>query len=215
MKKNFNTAQDAFEYYYKKLDDKPSKGGTSSIKNLMIKIKNPLDNHIKTSWRKWNLDYANFEWDWYLSGDNSAIEIAKRAKIWYSCMDDQGNVNSNYGWHWKQNDQIGYVVNELMNNPNSRRASISIYDAKNRHNFENDTPCTYAINFYIERNKLTMCVMMRSNDIWFGFCNDQYFFSKLQELVANKLNTKVGSYTHFVNDFHLYNNFKNKRNERV
>ena len=30
-----------------------------------------------------------------------------------------------------------------------------------------------------------MCVVMRSNDLWFGFCNDQYCFSKLQELVAD------------------------------
>jgi thymidylate synthase len=102
------------------------------------------------------------------------------------------------------------VINELIKNKDSRRASISIYDAKDRYNFENDTPCTYAINFRILDDKLNMSVMMRSNDLWYGFANDQYCFSKLQELVANRLDIKVGSYFHFVNDLHLYNNFLNK-----
>jgi thymidylate synthase len=51
-----------------------------------------------------------------------------------------------------------------------------------------------------------MTVLMRSNDLWFGFCNDQYCFSKLQELIANKLNINVGWYYHFANNLHLYEN---------
>jgi thymidylate synthase len=45
---------------------------------------------------------------------------------------------------------------------------------------------------------------MRSNDLWFGFCNDQYCFSKLQELIALKLNLEIGWYYHFANNLHLY-----------
>jgi thymidylate synthase len=46
---------------------------------------------------------------------------------------------------------------------------------------------------------------MRSNDLVYGFCNDQYCFSKLQELVANRLNAQVGTYYHFAQNFHIYN----------
>lgn len=207
----YNNAQSAFEDLYRLIssigeEEKHSK----ALYNIGFEILNPLDNLIETPWRKWSKDYADFEWEWYLSGDRSGKEIAKRAKIWEKCMDKDGNVNSNYGWHWQQNDQISYVVDELNKNPESRRASISIYDAKNRHNFENDTPCTYAINFSIREGRLQMCVMMRSNDLWYGFCNDQYFFSKLQKLVAGMLALPVGSYYHFVNNLHIYNNFLNK-----
>ena len=126
-------------------------------------------------------------------------------------MDNNGNVNSNYGYQWNKGKQSDYVINELKYNKNSRRASISIYDAKDRYNFKNDTPCTYAINFNIYNNKLNMSVMMRSNDLWFGFCNDQYCFSKLQELISKKLNLKIGTYYHFTNNLHIYNNFLNKQ----
>jgi thymidylate synthase len=55
-----------------------------------------------------------------------------------------------------------------------------------------------------------MTVNMRSNDLWFGFCNDQYCFSKLQEMVAKDLDINVGWYYHFSSNMHLYNDFLNK-----
>ena len=208
----FNNAQEVFEYYYELLSNKGQKfNNTKALFNIGFQINNPLDNKIKTIWRNWNNDYAEYEWQWYLSGDKSAKLIAKRAKIWYNCMDIYGNVNSNYGYQWNRGNQLEYVINELKHNPTSRRASISIYDAKDRFNFENDTPCTYAINFTIINNKLCMSVMMRSNDLWFGFCNDQYCFSKLQEMISNELSLEIGWYYHFVNNIHLYNNFLNKK----
>jgi thymidylate synthase len=195
----------AFEVLYDNImDDGYYYDGTKCLFNVGFRIENPLENIITTPWRKFNSEYAEYEWQWYLSGDPDARKIAKKAKIWYKCMDDDGFVNSNYGYHWEQNNQIGYVVNELTNNPNSRRAAISIYNAKDRHNWDNDTPCTYAIQFYIHEGRLNMSVMMRSNDLVFGFCNDQYCFSKLQELISKKLQIKVGTYYHFVNNLHIY-----------
>lgn len=52
---------------------------------------------------------------------------------------------------------------------------------------------------------------MRSNDLWFGFCNDQYCFSKLQEMVSKRLNIGIGWYYHFANDLHLYEKHFNKK----
>ena len=151
----------------------------------------------------------------FLNAEKAFVYLYSNISIWLRCMDKNKEVNSNYGWHWQQNDQIGYVVNELKNNKESRRASISIYDGKQRHNFNNDTPCTYALNFYILKDKLNMSVMMRSNDLWYGFCNDQYCFSKLQIMIAEELNINVGSYYHFVNNMHIYNNFLNKNYEQI
>ena len=107
-------------------------------------------------------------------------------------------------------NQKQYIVNELIKNPNSRRASLSIYDAKENNVYKRDTPCTYAINFYIIDNKLNMNVLMRSNELWFGFCNDQYCFSNYLKLIADKLNIEIGIYYHFVNNLHLYYKFLNK-----
>ena len=51
-----------------------------------------------------------------------------------------------------------------------------------------------------------MSVLMRSNDIWYGFCNDQYQFSMLQQFVAKRLSIEIGTYYHFAHNLHLYNN---------
>ena len=207
----FKNAQEAFENLYRKVSvyGQPF-ANTLTIFNIGFEIANPLDNHITSEFRKWNPNYAEFEWQWYLSGDRNADAIAKRAPIWAAHQDEDGNVNSNYGWQWKRGDQLDYVIQELKARPNSRRASISIYDAKDRHNFERDTPCTYGVGFTIVNGKLNMTVMMRSNDLWFGFCNDQYCFSKLQEMVANEVGVPVGSYFHFAQNLHLYNDKLNK-----
>jgi thymidylate synthase len=207
----YKNAQQAFEHLYVSINDNGEEfSDTKCFFNWGFYIDNPLDNEIATSWRNWNRVYAEKEWQWYLSENQSAVEIAKSAKIWYKCMDELGNVNSNYGYQWSRGDQVRYIVDELRQNPKSRRASISIYDAKDRFNWENDTPCTHAINFYIHNKKLNMSVMMRSNDLWYGFCNDQYCFSKLQEMICKELSIEIGSYYHFANNIHLYEPFLNK-----
>ena len=211
IRDRFKNAQEAFISIYNEINSNGEDGsGTKYLFNIGFYIDNPMDNSILVDNRNWNENYAEYEWQWYLSGNRSAIDIAKRAKIWTKCMDVNGNVNSNYGYQWNRGEQLTYVVNELKSNPNSRRASISIYDAKDRWNFDNDTPCTYAVNFNIVDSKLNMSVMMRSNDIWFGFCNDQYCFSRLQEMISKELSIDVGWYYHFTNNMHIYNNFLNK-----
>lgn len=202
----FENANEAFDSFYKHINlrGEISHNGTKQFRNIGFYITNPLDNHITSEFRNWNPTYAEREWNWYLSANPSAVEIAKFAPIWKQCMDKDGNVNSNYGYQWSRGNQMQYVLDELSRDPNSRRASISIYDAKDRNNFENDTPCTYSINFYIDGGKLSMSVLMRSNDLWYGFCNDQYCFSKLQELIAEKLSLPVGLYYHFAQNLHLY-----------
>lgn len=208
----FNNTNEAFEYYYDLISNEGiDYDNTKCLFNVGFTIQNTNNSDIVAPFRKWNKSYAEFEWQWYLSGDRNASSIAKRAPIWYGCMDEHENVNSNYGWHWQQNDQLGYVINELRKNPQSRRASISIYNAKDRYNYKNDTPCTYAINFCVVANKLNMSVMMRSNDLWFGFCNDQYCFIELQKLVSKLLDIETGTYFHFANNLHIYNDKLNKK----
>jgi len=209
----FDCAQTAFEYYYNYISLFGEEfDNTKSIFNEGFYIENPSYRNIDTQYRKWKKDYAENEWNWYMSANPDATEIAKSAKIWLNMMNEDGTVNSNYGYQWNRGNQIEYVVNELTKNPNSRRASISLYDAKENNLYERDTICTYAINFMILHNKLNMSVLMRSNDLWYGFCNDQYCFSLLQEMIAQKLNVEVGTYYHFANNLHIYNKFLNKNN---
>ncbi len=213
MTKTFKRANDAYEYYHDKIIREGVEfGDTKALFNVGFYIENPLDHEIENKERKWNPVYAEAEWQWYLSGDRNIAKLAelygKVPEIWKRMAFPNGNVNSNYGWQWRRNDQIDYVINLLKNEPNTRQAAISIYDGKEHDTFAFDTPCTYAVQFTILNNKLNMSVVMRSNDLWFGFCNDQYQFSKLQHYIWNRLGNKdveIGTYFHYAHNLHLYN----------
>jgi thymidylate synthase len=201
----FKTAEEAFIYYYKDINENGIKlGNTKAILNVGFYIDNPINNDINVGFRKWKREYANKEWEWYLSKNRSIEEIKKHAKIWDKMHNGDNIVNSNYGWQWSRNNQLDFIVNELTLNPNSRRAFITIYDGKEHSEHKLDTPCTLNIGFNIQHGKLNMSVLMRSNDLWFGFCNDQFCFSNLQVHLANVLNLEIGSYFHFANNLHLY-----------
>ena len=210
MKINFKNANKAYEYFLNKIQVKGVKfGNTKALFNIGFTLKNPDENHITNNERKWKLNYAEAEWKWYLSGNPSVNKLGelygKVPAIWERIADTKGNVNSNYGYQWKRNAQIDYVCAKLKTNPNTRHAAISIYDAKEFDKYKKDTPCTYAIQFTMINNKLCMSVYMRSNDIWYGFCNDQYQFSSLQKMIAYRLNLKIGWYYHHAHNMHLYN----------
>jgi len=215
MENKFKNANEAFKYYKWQI---PEYGvdfdDTKALFNVGFYIENPMDNLIEDQDRNWKWDYAEAEWQWYLSGDNNVSKLGelygKVPEIWKRMADKEGFVNSNYGWQWERNDQLDYVVDLLKHNPKTRQAAISIYDRKEGYMYNNDTPCTYAVQFTIIGQKLNMCVTMRSNDLWYGFCNDQYCFSKLQELVAMKTGLLIGSYYHFAHNLHLYDNIIEK-----
>ena len=210
----FNTSQEAFEFYYSEISNNGINfSNTKALFDQGFKILNPLDNSIETDFRKWNKNYAEAEWQWYLSGDRNLKGLEKTygkvPEIWKRMAFDNGDVNSNYGWQWNRNNQLSKVIKLLKANKSTRQATISIYDGKEISEYLYDTPCTYAVQFTIINDKLNMSVLMRSNDLWFGFCNDQYCFSRLQEIVSNELNLEIGTYYHFAHNLHIYDNFLN------
>ena len=212
--KVFRNANEAYEYMHDRiLQDGIEFGDTKAPFNVGFYMSDPKDRRIMNRERKWNEDYAEAEWQWYLSGDKSIDKLGtiygKVPEIWKRMADEYGYVNSNYGWQWQRSyngvSQLDNLIKTLTENPQSRQAAISIYDGKEIHNYKHDTPCTYAIQFTIVHGRLDMCVTMRSNDLWYGFCNDQYQFSKLQEMVSERLEIETGIYYHFAHNMHLYN----------
>ena len=211
MKNKFENANEAYEYLHNKIiSDGIDFGDTKALFNVGFYITNPGMKSITNKERNWSLDYAYAEWQWYLSGDPNIKKLGelygKVPKIWQYMADEYGNVNSNYGYQWLRKDQLEKVINMLKENPETRQAAISIYDGKEINKYDNDTPCTYAVQFTIINNELCMSVYMRSNDLWYGFCNDQYQFASLQQLVADELSMDVGWYYHHAHNMHLYKN---------
>ena len=208
--KVFRNANTAYEYLFDRIiQDGVDFADTKALFNVGFYITDSQDNKIINRERNWKEDYAEAEWQWYLSGDPSTEKLGeiygKIPEIWKRMEDNSGNVNSNYGWQWQRYGQLDKVIGQLDFNNETRQAAISIYDGKEINKYTNDTPCTYAVQFTIIHDKLDMCVVMRSNDLWYGFCNDQYCFSKLQKMVSDELNIEPGVYYHFAHNMHLYN----------
>ena len=213
MKTKFKNAREAFIYFYNEINSNGvAFGDTKALFNVGFTLENPSQKNINVlnPDRKFNLEYAEAEWQWYLSGDPSIDKLGEIngsiPPIWERMADSERKVRSNYGWQWERNHQLDKVVAMLKSNPETRQAVISIYDGKEISTYRKDTPCTYAVQFTILDSKLHMAVLMRSNDLWFGFCNDQYCFASLQELVAERLSIELGTYYHFAHNLHLYNN---------
>jgi thymidylate synthase len=219
---SFDTADNAFHsLYWRIVREGVDFAGTKALFNVGFEIKFPAHSAIHNGKvkRDWSAEYAEAEWQWYCSGDRNIAKLGelygKVPAIWKRMADKDGNVNSNYGWQWHRNHQLDLVISMLKDNPETRQAAISIYDGKEINDYANDTPCTYAVQFTVLNGKLNMSVVMRSNDLWYGFCNDQYQFSCLQMYVAYELDLPVGTYYHFAHNLHLYNDKLPKDKTRI
>ena len=209
----FNFASEAFhDLYWRIVRDGVDFAGTKALFNVGFTINKPNLNNIADSRvkRGWKQEYAEAEWKWYLSGDPSIKKLGEIngsiPPIWEKmAIGEKKLVNSNYGYQWNRYNQLDLVIDMLKKNPDTRQAAVSIYDAKEMNKYSKDTPCTYAVQFTVVDGKLNMCVVMRSNDLWYGFCNDQYCFSNLQMLVAHETGYELGEYYHFAHNLHLYN----------
>jgi len=205
MYKTYATANSAFLDLFKHIMQKGvAVKNTKAINNVSFTIRFPENYNSFTSKRKFSIPYAEAEYQWYLTGDRSVEDIGKRAPLWKTMADADGKVWSNYGFHWKQNDQLKRVVSMLVQDKYTRRAVISHYDYNMMHEYSQDTPCNMVLNFQYYDGFLNMTVFARSMDLVFGFCNDQYCFSRLLIDTADKLGFIVGEITFMVSNLHIY-----------
>lgn len=165
-----------------------------------------------------NHDYVERELEWYKSMSLNVNDIpGGPPEIWKMVANPNGYINSNYGWciYSQQNgNQYENVLNELIKNPLSRRATM-IYNRPTMHEDYNkggmsDFMCTNAVQYLIRNNKVNALVYMRSNDAVFGYKND-YAWQKhvLEELVTDLRNEwletlEIGDIYWNVASLHVY-----------
>jgi len=164
--------------------------------------------------------YIDAELAWYESGSTNINDIHGAEKdppaAWQYAANDNGEINSNYG-HLvdspKFYDQYYNAIDELIKNPDSRRAQMvynrpSIWVEYNE-NGKSDFICTNAQTFYIRDNRLHMVSQMRSNDVIFGYKNDYAWAQHLMDRAVSDLHqagyelTK-GDLTWQVMNLHVY-----------
>ena len=172
---------------------------------------------------KVNQTYVDAEITWYENQSTNIHDIYGRDNkqppphAWQYAANEHGEINSNYGYliyHPRFYQQYDQVLDELLNNPDSRRGTMiytrpSIWKEYND-NDKNDFICTNAVSYYIRDNRLDCVVQMRSNDVVFGYKNDYAW----QEFVLRRLASDISfsrgeeiesGYIHWqVQNLHVY-----------
>ncbi|WWP00213.1 MAG: thymidylate synthase [Candidatus Dasytiphilus stammeri] len=155
-----------------------------------------------------------YELLWFLKGDtNIAWLNENQVSIWDKWADRNGNLGPIYGkqWrHWKTAqgksiDQISKVLQQIQNDPNSRRIIVSSWNVG-----ELDTmilpPCHILFQFYVANNQLSCQLYQRSCDIFLGLPFNLASYALLVHLIAQQSNLKVGNLIWTGGDIHLYCN---------
>jgi len=172
-----------------------------------------------------NLDYVRREEEWYNSMSLNVNDIPGGAPaVWKAVADENGFINSNYGWaiyspdngfdelplneNNELNSQYGSVVKELRKNPESRRAMMiytrpSMWLDYNK-NGRSDFMCTNAVQYLIRGGKIHSIVQMRSNDAVFGYKNDWAWQKHVLDKLANDLSIPSGNIFWNVGSLHVY-----------
>lgn len=170
-------------------------GGCYEIENYQFSI-DPVHAISSLAAKRYMLG----EMAWYASGRNDLEYIQRYSTFWEKLAVD-GKLNSAYGVYI--NRQLMFCVQELRNNPQSRRAVINISGEDEDKNGL-DVRCTIALQFLIRNNKLHLTGMMRSNDMRRGTPYDVPAFCMYGFIVANMLGIEFTKYTHFATSMHIY-----------
>jgi thymidylate synthase len=141
--------------------------------------------------RKVNVPFMFSEAAWILSGSNRLSEVAKYMRVYENFSDDGIFLRGAYGP--KIVDQLGYIVDTLELDPDTRQAFLNIW--RERPGSSKDVSCTTGMQFFIRDNTLEMVVNMRSQDIILGFTYDVFTFSmvgKAVQLLLKERGIQVG-----------------------
>ncbi len=178
---------------------------TLEISPCTIIVNNPHDRIFYDTIRNMNMAFSIAEWLWIVSGQDDLKMLTFYNSKMLKYSDNGRTLHGAYGKRLRNRniDQFEYVLNKLKD-IDTRQAVMTILDPQIDFINTKDVPCTIDFQFFIRNNKLNMISHMRSNDIYFGFPNDLFNFTMIQEMFATELGIEIGTYTHIVNSLHLY-----------
>jgi len=124
-----------------------------------------------------------------------------------------GELGPVYGYQWRSwpapnggaIDQIQQVIDQIKNNPNSRRIIVNAWNV----GFVDQMalpPCHAFFQFYVADGKLSCQLYQRSADIFLGVPFNIASYAYLVHMVAQVCNLEVGDFVHTLGDAHIYNN---------
>ncbi|WP_158826399.1 thymidylate synthase [Mucilaginibacter lacusdianchii] len=196
--------------------------GTISIFGHQMRF-NLQDGFPLVTTKKLHLKSIIHELIWFLSGDTNIKYLKDNGvRIWDEWADADGNLGPVYGYQWRSwptpdgnhIDQISQVVDQLKNNPDSRRIIVSAWNVADVNQMALP-PCHTMFQFYVAppdaskgetQGKLSCQLYQRSADIFLGVPFNIASYALLTMMMAQVCNLQAGEFIHTFGDAHLYNN---------
>lgn len=151
---------------------------------------------------------------WFLRGDTN-IQYLKdnQVSIWDEWADENGDLGRVYGAQWRSwqapngrsIDQISQIIQQIKNNPDSRRIIVSAWNPAEVDDMALP-PCHALFQFYVAEGKLSCQLYQRSADVFLGVPFNIASYALLTMMVAQVCDLQVGEFIHTLGDAHIYNN---------
>ncbi len=156
---------------------------------------------------------------WFLKGDtNIAYLKENKVRIWDDWADENGHLGPVYGQQWRSwpsdsgesIDQIKQLINDLKNNPTSRRHIVSAWNVGQIDKMALP-PCHLLFQFYVhnpesERPGLSCQLYQRSADLFLGVPFNIASYALLTQMIAQVCGYEARDFVHTFGDLHLYSN---------
>ena len=164
--------------------------------------------------KKLHLKSIIYELLWFLRGDTNIKYLKEHGvSIWDEWADENGDLGPVYGHQWRswpdENggtiDQIKNVVNQIRNNPNSRRMIVSAWNVAEVERMALP-PCHTMFQFYVANGRLSLQLYQRSADTFLGVPFNIASYALLLQMMAQVTGLKAGDFIHTTGDTHLYLN---------
>ncbi len=164
--------------------------------------------------KKLHLKSIIYELLWFLRGDTNIKYLKDHGvSIWDEWADENGELGPVYGHQWRswpdENggtiDQIQNVVNQIKNNPDSRRMIVSAWNVAEVERMALP-PCHTMFQFYVANGRLSLQLYQRSADTFLGVPFNIASYALLLQMMAQVTGLKAGDFIHTTGDTHLYLN---------
>ncbi|BBJ00330.1 thymidylate synthase [Ferrigenium kumadai] len=151
---------------------------------------------------------------WFLQGSTNIKYLKDNGvSIWDEWADENGNLGPVYGKQWRSweaadgrvIDQIKIAIDQLKNNPDSRRIIVSAWNVGELDQMAL-APCHAFFQFYVADGKLSCQLYQRSADIFLGVPFNIASYALLTMMMARVCGLKYGDFVHTFGDAHLYSN---------
>ncbi len=151
---------------------------------------------------------------WFIKGDTNVKYLQdNNVRIWNEWADENGDLGPVYGYQWRhwtnsrgqEIDQLQNVIDQIKNNPDSRRIIISAWNAGDLDQMAL-APCHAFVQFYVANGKLSCQLYQRSADVFLGVPFNIASYSLLTHMIAQVCDLEVGEFIHTFGDLHIYKN---------